>query len=184
MAEFIDKLLMPIVTGTIFGFVINWFLEWIRAKRRRNKILAALLTYLFSLPRFNTYNQMATNPTDPPKHLVPMLYPITPFEVAVFSDEGVSVSEETLQATTDYLIKAGELNALIQALQESHFVSIQDETVGSISLTRQFLYDQARDNVPKIVEKLRLQIEREQNWLVRLRRYIQDRKNKSVSKTK
>ena len=176
MAEFIEKFLLPIVTGTIFGFVINWLLEWIRAGRRRGNILNALHMHLLSLPRFNIYNQTATNPIDHPKHLVPMLYPITPFEVAIFSDNGVSVSEETAQVTTDYLIKAAELNALVQALQESHFVVQQDDTVGSISLTRQFLYDQAKDDMPKIIERLKLQIEKEQNWLVRFRRYIKIRK--------
>lgn len=176
MAEFIDKFLLPIVTGTIFGFVINWFLEWIRARRRRDKILNSLHAHLLSLPRFNTYNQTATNPVDPPKHLVPMLYPITPFEAAIFSDNGVSVSEETVQAATDYLIKASELNALIRALQEFHFATHQGDTVGSVSLTRQFLYDQAKDDMPKIVERLKLQIEKEQNWLIRFKQYIKTRK--------
>lgn len=176
MTEFNDKFLLPIVIGTIFGFIINWLLEWIRARRRQAKILNALRTHLLSLPRFNTYNQTATNPVDLPKHLVPMLYPITPFEVSIFSDNGVSVGEETIQAATDYLIKAAELNALIQVLQVSHFVAPQDDTVGSISLTRQFLYDQAKDDMPKIVERLKLQIEKEQNWLVRFRRYIKTRK--------
>lgn len=176
MTEFNDKFLLPIAIGTIFGFIINWFLEWIRARRRQAKILNALRTYLLSLPRFNTYNQTATNPVDPPKHLVPMLYPITPFEVSIFSDNGVSVSEETVQAATDYLIKATELNALIQGLQETHFATQQNETVGSISLTRQFLYDQAKDDMPKIAERLKLQIEKEESWSVRFWRYMKTRK--------
>ena len=163
MTEFIDKFLLPIVTGTIFGFVINWFLEWIRARRRRDKILNSLHAHLLSLPRFNTYNQTAINPVNPPKHLMPMMYPVTPFELSIFSDNGVSVSEETVRATTDYLIKAAELNSLIHFLQASHFVVQQDDTSGSVSLTRQFLYDQTKDDMPKIVERLKLQIEKEQN---------------------
>lgn len=176
MSEFIDKFLLPIATGTAFGFIINWLIEWIRSYRRRDKILAALHTHLEALPRVNLYNQTATNPNDTPQHLVPMLYPTIPFETAIFSENGVSVNEETVQSTTDYLLKATELNALIQTLQNSHFISSFEKTVGSRQLTLQFIYDQAKDDMPKIAEKLKGQIEKEQNWIRRLKRFVKSSK--------
>lgn len=177
MSEFIEKFLLPIVTGTAFGFIINWLLEWIRTNHRRDKILAALHAHLEALPRISTYNQTATNPPSPPPHLVPMLYPTIPFETAIFSENGISVSNETVQATIDYLMKATELNALIQALQSSHFASKQEPTIAAKShFTRQFLYDQAKDNMPNIGESLKKKIEKEQNWLRQFKRFIKSRR--------
>src|SRR5574341_1721403 len=167
MSEFIDKFLLPIATGTAFGFIINWLLEVIRLKNRRNRILNSLYTYLQAMPRYNEYNQTATNPTAPPKHIVPMLYPVTPFENAVFSENNITVSNSTIQATINYLIKATELNILIQSLQSSRFVSEHDET---IRLTRQFIFDQANKEMPQIVNILKSQIVKEQKWWAGFRR--------------
>jgi len=55
------------------------------------------------MPRYDEYNQTATNPTAPPKHIVPMLYPVAPFENAVFSENNITVSNSTIQATVNYL---------------------------------------------------------------------------------
>jgi hypothetical protein len=161
MSDFIDKFLLPIATGTAFGFIINWTLERIRQKTRRDRILTALHTYLLAMPRFNEYNRMATNPIAPPKHIVPMLYPITSFENAIFSENNITVSNSTIQATLNYLIKATEMNTLIQSLQSSRFVSEQDDT---IRLTRQFIFDQANKEVPEIVDILKSKIVKEQKW--------------------
>ena len=123
------------------------------------------------MPRYNLYNQTATNPTVPPKHIVPMLYPVAPFENAVFSENNIAVSNSTIQATINYLIKATELNALIQSLQSSRFVSEQDET---IRLTRQFIFDQADKDMPEIVSTLKSEITKEQKWWAGLRRLAEN----------
>jgi hypothetical protein len=171
MSEFIDKFFLPIATGTAFGFIINWLLEVIRLKNRRKRILNSLFTYLQAMPRYNLYNQTATNPKAPPKHIVPMLYPVVPFEKAVFSENNIEVSNSTIQATIDYLIKATELNALIQSLQTSRFVSEQDET---IRLTRQFIFDQADKDMPQIVSVLKSEIRKEQKWWAGVRRLVEN----------
>jgi hypothetical protein len=171
MSDFLDRFLLPIATGTAFGFIINWLLEVFRRKNRRKRILNSLSTYLKAIPRYNLYNQTATNPPAPPKHIVPMLYPIAPFENAVFSENNIAVSNSTIQATIDYLIKATELNALIQSLQTSRFVSEQDET---IRLTRQFIFDQADKDMPQIVSNLKSEIKKEQKWWAGLRILAED----------
>jgi hypothetical protein len=94
-------------------------LEWIRFYHQRDKILAALHTHLEALPRVNLYNQTATNPNDTPRHLVPMLYPTIPFETAIFSENGVSVNDETVESTTNNLLKVTELNALIPEFRDN-----------------------------------------------------------------
>lgn len=58
MADFYDKFLLPIVTGTLFGFLINWTLEYSRRNARRNRILASLQTYIYVMPRFNTFGSL------------------------------------------------------------------------------------------------------------------------------
>jgi hypothetical protein len=167
MSEFMDKFLLPIATGTAFGFIITWLLEVVRLNNRRKRTLNSLSAYLQVMPRYNLYNQTATNPAAPPKHIVPMLYPVTPFENAIFSENNITVSKSTVQATIDYLIKATELNALIQSLHSSRFVSEQDET---IRLTRQFIFDQADKDMPQIVKILESEIAKEQKWWAGLRR--------------
>lgn len=167
MSEFVNKFLLPIATGTAFGFIITWLLEIIRLNNRRKRILNSLSTYLKAMPRYNLYNQTATNPIAPPKHIVPMLYPVTPFENAIFSENSIAVSQNTVQATINYLIKATELNALIQSLQSSRFVSEQDET---IRLTRQLVFDQANKDMPQMVNILDSEIAKEQKWWAGLRR--------------
>jgi hypothetical protein len=171
MSEFVDKFLLPIATGTAFGFIITWLLEIIRLNNRRKRILNSLSTYLQAMPRYNLYNQTATNPTAPPKHIVPMLYPVAPFENAIFSENNIAVSKNTVQATINYLIKATELNALIQSLQSSRFVSEQDET---IRLTRQFIFDQASKDMPQIVKILESEIAKEQKWWAGLMRLAEN----------
>jgi len=176
MSEFVDKLLLPIATGTAFGFIITWLLEVIRLNNRRKRILISLSTYLQAMPRYNLYNQTATNPTAPPKHIVPMLYPVASFENAIFSENNIAVSKNTIQATINYLIKATELNALIQSLQSSRFVPEQDET---IRLTRQFLFDQADKDMPQIVSILKSEITKEQKWWAGLRRLAENLKRQN-----
>jgi hypothetical protein len=107
-----------------------------------------------------------------------MLYPIAPFENAVFSENNIAVSGSSIQATINYLIKATELNALIQSLQTSRFVSEQDET---IRLTRQFIFDQADKDMPQIISILESEIKKEQKWWAGLRILAEDfRRRKSA----
>ena len=42
MTEFVDKFLIPKVTGTIIGFLLTWTLEAIRLNYKRKKILLTL----------------------------------------------------------------------------------------------------------------------------------------------
>ena len=134
-----------------------------RAAERRKKILVALHAQLGSLPRINTHNQTATEESGPPKHLLPIPYPIVPFETAIFSWDGISVSDKTIQATTDYLLKARELNVLIEALQNEHLSTMDHGPQPSNNApTQQFLYDQAKTEMPSRIESLRICIEGEQ----------------------
>lgn len=173
MSEIVDKFLLPVATGTAFGFVITWLLEVVRINNRRKGMLNSLAVYLQAIPRYNLYNQTATNPTAPPKHIIPMLYPIAPFEKAIFSETNIAVSKSTVQATINYLIKATELNALIQSLQSSRFMPEKDET---IRLTREFISDQAGNDMPQIVKILEYEIAMEKKWYAGLRRIAENLK--------
>lgn len=157
MPSFIDKF-YPIAAGTVFGFIIKWLLEINRLKSRRKRILVSLHTYLKAMPRYNEYNQTAINPKSPPKHIVPMLYPVNIFKDAVFSKNNIRVSNGTIQATINYIIKATEINNVINSIQSPQNLSKNDET---LQLKRQFIFDQAIDELPQIIEKLTLQIVKE-----------------------
>jgi len=112
-----------------------------------------------------------------------VFFPIVPFETAIFSENGISVTEETLQSTIDYLIKANELNSAVRILQDTFSSPKDDETFGSRSQAKKFLFDQVTNQVAdyymhRLVQKLKMQIEKEQDYLTRLYRYIKSRKNK------
>jgi len=176
MSEFLDKFLVPIVNGTIIGFLLTRILELIRLKYKRKKILTALHRQIDALPRFSLHNKTATEQSEP-EHIVPMFYPTVPFEVAIFSENGISVKEETVQATIDYLIKAIELNSVVRILQDTFSSSKKDKTFGSRSQAKKFLFDQVTNQVEdyymhRLVTKLKMQIEKEQDYLTRIYRYI------------
>ena len=155
---FIQSFLLPLATGSFAGFLINWILEKSRAGERRRKVLAALQAQVDSLPRINTHNQTASDKTAPALHLLPITYPTTPFETALFSENNVSVSADTINAATDYLLKAYELNASINALQTAHFTPQHDNVKQP---TRSFLFDQAQTEMTKKIEALRASIKSE-----------------------
>jgi len=134
-----------------------------KTAERRKKILVALHAQVESLPRINTHNQTATDKHGPPKHLLPIPYPIVPFETAIFSENGISVGDKTIQAATDYLLKARELNVLIEALQNEHLSSIASgPQPANKAPTQQFIYDQAKTEMPQRIQSLMTCIESEQ----------------------
>jgi len=135
-----------------------------KTAERRKKILVALHAQVESLPRINTHNQTATDKQQgPPKHLLPIPYPIVPFETAIFSENGISVSDKTIQAATDYLLKARELNVLIEALRNAHLSSIAyGSQPANKAPTQQFIYDQAKIEMPQRIQSLMTCIESEQ----------------------
>jgi hypothetical protein len=106
------------------------------------------------------------------EHVVPIAYPTNPFETAIFSENGISVKEKTLQATIDYLIKAYELNAMITVLQNTFNASHGSNTNDSRSETKIKLFEQVTDftndySMHKCVEKLKIQINNEYNrWFI------------------
>ncbi len=179
MSEFLDKNFSSIVLiliGAFLGFLFPLLWETLKERSKRNKILIALHRQIEALPRFNLYNKMATEQSTP-EHIVPMFYPTAPFENAIFSENGISVTARTLQATIDYLIKAIELNSAVRILQDTFNSPKDAETFGSRSQAKKFLFDQVTNQVEnyymhRLVEKLKMQIEKEQNFLTRIRRYI------------
>ena len=169
MDEFIKPLLLPLVTGAIAGFLINWALERTRARERRQKILKALHVQLESLPRINTHNQSAIE--GQPRHLLPMPYPTAPFDIALFSENSISVTDETIKTSTDYLLKAGELNALIDALQGDHLRRIYGQAVPSnLPATQSYILEQAKTEMPQRIRSLAACIETEQKLRKRRQR--------------
>lgn len=93
MPEWVNLIIVPIITGAFAGAVINGIIEWRRTKERRAKILSALKAQLASLPRINLHNTTATNPQASPHHVLPMPYPTKSFEIAIFSDSGIDVKK-------------------------------------------------------------------------------------------
>ena len=163
IASIVVSIFVALFFGDVAGTKAAIKHEEKKAAARRKKILVALHRQVESLPRINTYNQTATEKSGPPKHLLPIPYPIVPFETAIFSWDGVSVSEETIQATTDYWLKARELNVLIEALQSEHLSSMDHcPQPSNKAPTQQFLYDQAKTEMPSRIESLRICIEGEQ----------------------
>jgi len=141
--------------------------EKIKATERRKRILIALHAQVLSLPRINTYNQMATQRPLPPIYALLSPYPTVPFETAIFSENGISVSDKTIEATTEYLLKARELNALVEPLRNARLISTGgDSEEERIELIRRFIYDQAndqaKDGMPQRIESLKACIESEQ----------------------
>lgn len=171
MPEIFEKLLYPIVAGTIIGFLLTWILETIRLNYKRKKILRGLYRQIETIPRFSLHNKTSTEQSEP-EHIVPMPYPINPFETAIFSENGISVKEETLQATIDYLIKAYELNAMITVLQDTFSTTDGSTTNNSRSKTKVKLLEQVTDvtndySMHNCVEKLKTQIRSEQcRWFI------------------
>ena len=182
MSEFFEKFLLPIAIGTIIvfvGFVLTWTLETIRLKYKRKKILMALYRQIETLPRFSLHNKTSTEQSEP-EHIVPMPYPTTPFETAIFSENGISIKEDTLQATINYLIKAYELNALVNVLQDTFSAPPKNESSDSRSQAKRKLLEQVSDNVHdshmhKCIENLKIRIGEEQDWLTRISRSIKTR---------
>lgn len=165
MPQWVNLIIVPIITGALAGAVINGIIEFCRAKRRRTKILSALKAQLASLPRINLHNTTATNPTASPHHVLPMPYPTESFEIAIFSDGGIDVKKETAQATIDYLLKANELNILIKTLHDFHLqYSAIVRPPDNLAPTKQFLYDQANNEMSKVIKSLTKSIEDEKKW--------------------
>ena len=129
-----------------------------RRRERASKCLRALRAQLIALPRVNTHNKTATDKSAPPMHLLPITYPTTPFETAVFSENGISVRDETISAATDYLLKAWELNAAVVALQGAH---LANQHANIKVPTQTFLFDQADKEMPPRIQSLTDQIEME-----------------------
>ena len=144
MPEIFEKFLYPIVTGTIIGFLLTWALEAIRLNYKRKKILLALYRQIEALPRFNLHNKTSTEQSEP-EHIVPMPYPTIPFETAIFSENGISVKEGTLQASIDYLIKAYELNTLVNVLQDTFSTTDGTKINDSRSQAKRKLLEQVSD---------------------------------------
>ncbi|MBV5343200.1 hypothetical protein JZU68_06180, partial [bacterium] len=188
-SDFLDKNFAPIVLiviGAFFGFFLPLLWEKIKEHNKRKKILVALRRQVEALPRFSLYNKTATEQATP-EHIVPMFYPTAPFEFAIFSENGISITEETLQATIDYLIKAIELNAVIRILQDTFNSLKENETFGSRPQAKKFLFDQVTNQAEdyymhRLIKKLKTQIEKEQDYSTRIWRYIKDTRLRGKSK--
>ena len=166
------------IVGIIIGFLLTLALEVFRWEHKRQLVLKALRAQVAVLPRLNQRNKTATEQSEP-EHLPPVLYPIIPFEAAILSEDGIDVTEKTIEATINYLIKANELNSQVRILQDLFFASTKSRTVGSRKYAKVFLHGQV-DTIakevymPKIVDELKLQIEDEikQDMLARAYRLI------------
>ena len=103
-SAFLRSFLFPLVTAVLAAILTDWLIQKKRANERREKTLSALHAQVIALPRINTHNQTATDKRNRPKHVVPIPYPIAPFEKAMFSEDSVSVGEKTIKAATDYIL--------------------------------------------------------------------------------
>ncbi|MBC8444946.1 MAG: hypothetical protein H8D77_02365 [Chloroflexi bacterium] len=125
---------------------------------RREKVLTALRTQVQALPRINEGNQSALGAD----HLLPMPYPVLPFEMAVFSDGAIPLSDETIQTVSDYLLKARQLNALIESLHKDHLTRRYGQAAPSqLGDTRRFMRDQLAADMPNLIKDLQTRIEAE-----------------------
>jgi len=127
---------------------------------RGERILKALHAEVEALSGINQDNISAIE--NQLEHLIPAPYPTIPFEVAIFSGEGIDAGNETIRCATDYLLKARQLNAIIEALRAANLVfthSIVDIDRRRRPLT--FLLDQAKGIMPQRIENLKACIEAE-----------------------
>ena len=129
-----------------------------RNTERRKRILAALSIQAEALPRINEYNQTAT--AGEPRHLIPMSYPVSTFERATFSEDSISLSDETIGAATGYWVKAGELNVLVESLARAHF-AFTPGGADRIRPTLGYLNTQVNEEMSPRIQKLRESIEAE-----------------------
>lgn len=115
------------------------------------------------MSRINKHNQSATNVQKGiPAHLLPVPYPTQLLEAAVFSENAISVGPQTIQAATEYLLKARELNVLIEALQDTHFSFLGGQAPpANRAPSCQHVYDQAKDVMPDVVQQLGTRLESE-----------------------
>jgi hypothetical protein len=100
-----------------------------------------------------------------------MSYPTVPFETAIFSENGISVKEDTLQASIDYLIKAYELNTLVNVLQDTFSTADGTKINDSRSQAKRKLLEQVSDitndySMHQCIKNLRKQIRNEQRRLL------------------
>ena len=91
--------------------------------------------------------------------------------VAIFSEDGISVSDATVAAATDYLLKAAELNAVIEVLHRAHLQQLKRQAPPeNLDVTQAHLSDQEKDEMPPRIQLLRSCLDSEQkpSWWTRL----------------
>ena len=151
-----DEILVLLIAGSVGGGLISLSAWIFRVLWRREKILWALLKQLEVIPRTSQHNATASNS----HHVVPVEYPVESFEVALFGFDGISLNQLSITAAVEYLVMARKLNAVIQVLQDAHFLT-DPATAGARDATRQFLEDQAQKDmlavIPPLQETLKLE---------------------------
>lgn len=134
-----------------------------KAARGRKETLRAFRAQLEALPRISLHNQTAMES----EHVPPIPYPVIFFETAIFSADGISVRDETLKATIDYLLKAKELNAAIGTLDTAYFrylvhpARLPHFEQQRFRTIRKFIHDQSKNDMPNIIKALRKHIDNE-----------------------
>jgi hypothetical protein len=173
-----------VILTTILGIIVSAAVAWIVARKfgdvagteaaikyqerkefaRRQAVLEVLRSQADALEAINTHNMTATDKVATPIHLLPIPYPVSPFETAVLSEWGISVASETVGAITKYSTKARELNVLIGSLQAAHlsYPSGTRAPEGKKE-TQTFIFDQATNEMPKLIDALKEQIENEKS---------------------
>jgi hypothetical protein len=123
---------------------------------RRLDILSMLKRYAETLPRISKHNATAAESESP--HVAPMPYPTEPFQIAIFAEDGISVTADTTAAVTEYLLKADELNGLVQIVMNTHLDS-DSARANDRKVIKQFIAAQgnqsSNDNIGFAIDKLK-----------------------------
>lgn len=153
--NFLTDFVAPLITGALAGAVINGIIEWFRGRRKRKAVLNALQVQANRLLGINEMNKTATETATHEHHVVPLLYPVEPFEIALFSADGISVSPDCIKRVTEYLEKANELNALAEIFRNDHFGELSHGPIPkNKEVTRRFFHDQVYKDMPEIIGHL------------------------------
>jgi hypothetical protein len=139
---------VSLFTGGLAGAFINQKFRENESQRRRKRVLAGLRRQLADIGNIVEQNKTATaKPNDPPLHVPPMLFPIVPFETAIFSDNAIGVAQSTIDSAGSYIMKARELNTLIEILIAQIGKSPNPQIDGTWQQMRRFIYCQCTSKV-------------------------------------
>lgn len=103
-----------------------------QAEAKRKRTIKGLLAHVHSLQEINKHNQIVVNPKNDKRHVLPIQYPTTPFDLALFSIDNIDVTQTTINNVVAFVTKAEHLNVLIEMIQRVY--PQQHDGAGTINI--------------------------------------------------